>query len=358
MNTNLTYTDNSLESGFVINVSRNFITPETRYGGGIETYYKKNILVITANDSSLVTIPLSTYYFDQWAGRVFLLDPVKRNSIILKARFMTTRYTHRPTVTIDSNQQYYDTNLILASLGLFRKNHYKERMLIGYGLVEDIDYGYSVEMTGGYQYGEYFKAPYAGISLKASNRFQKAFFGAGIQYGGFLYKKKISEGLLRISLEAFSPLFKLNKTHFRFLTKIAYTEGIRRYPFEEMNLGNEIRGLSNNDIKGDKRLVVRFELVSFLKWNLIGFRFSPNVFYDAAFLSEETMLLSAKNFYSGFGAGIRIRNEHLVIPTLIVRLGYYPGNSVINGHFAGSFSTGFPGSFNEYDIVKPDVLHY
>ncbi len=136
VNTDLAYTDNSLESSFVIKVRRDFITPETRYGGGIEAYHKKNILTITENDSNLVTMQISTNFFDQWVGRVFLLDMVKRNSIILKARYMTTRYTQRPTVTIDSNQQYYNTNLFLASLSLIRKNHYKERMLIGYGLVK------------------------------------------------------------------------------------------------------------------------------------------------------------------------------------------------------------------------------
>jgi len=99
-------------------------------------------------------------------------------------------------------------------------------------------------------------------------------------------------------------------------------------------------------------------MVSFLKANLSGFRFSPNLFYDAAFLTANSHVLSFNNYYSGIGVGVRIRNEHLALQTIILRFVYYPDNPVKDGHFGGGVSASVPDVFKEYDIVKPDLLRY
>jgi hypothetical protein len=116
--------------------------------------------------------------------------------------------------------------------------------------------------------------------------------------------------------------------------------------------------MSGSGIEGNKRLALRFELVSFLNGNLLGFRFSPNVFYDAAFIHTGTSLLSAGSYYSGLGIGVRIRNENLAFRTIIIRLAYYPDNPVKNGHSGFGFTTSDPDVIRDYEIVKPDVLKY
>jgi hypothetical protein len=352
------YRNTALEDLYRLTLKREFITPETKYGGGIELFQIKTSLTAEVSDSVSVKVPYTKNYFDQWIGRVFLLNPVTRRSIVLKARYMMTYYIQRPQVEADTNQQFYNNNLLLGSLTLLQRNHYKENMLLGFGLVEDVDFGNAIEVTYGYQFGEFLDAPYLGFSFKAARNFTIGYLGGGIEYGGFLYRGIIIQGLFRTALTYYSPLFEIRRTHYRFLFRVNYTEGIRRYPYEILSIGKEIRGLSKSGIEGDRRLVLRFEAVGFLNGNLLGFRFSPNIFYDAAFVNTGSSLFSAGSYYSGLGIGVRIRNENLAFRTIIIRLAYYPDNPVKNGHFGMGLSTSTPDVIRDYEIVKPDVLKY
>lgn len=358
LDASLQYRNNALEELYKMTAKREFITPETKYGGGIELFQQKTSIQVIINDSASITIPFTKNYFDQWFGRAFLLNSIDRKSLVLKARYMTTRYSQRPLVEADTNQQFYDVNLLMGSVTLLKQNHYKEHMLLGYGITEDIDYGYAIELSYGYQFSEFFKAPYIGISLKAADKFNMGYIGGGIEYGGHINHGYLAQGLLRAGFTYYSPLFKAKLFHYRFLMKFNYTEGIRLYPYEVLDLRKEIRGLSASGIEGEKRLVARFELVTFLKGNLIGFRFSPNLFYDAGFLNAGTRLLSSKSFYSFLGMGVRIRNENLAFQTIIIRLGYYTGNPVKSGQWGAGLSTSTPDVIRDYDIVKPDLLRY
>jgi hemolysin activation/secretion protein len=231
-------------------------------------------------------------------------------------------------------------------------------MLLGFGLVEDVDFGNAVELTFGYRSGEFFDGPYVGLSYKAARKFNLGYLGGGVEFGGYLNQGSITQGLFRASLTYYSPLSKAWSLPYRFLFRTSYTEGIRRYPFEVISIGKEIRGLSRSGIEGDRRLAIRLELVTFLRGSLLGFRFSPNMFYDAAFVKTGSTLLSSGSYYSGLGIGVRIRNENLAFRTIIIRLAYYPDNPVKNGHFGIGFTTSDPDVIRDYEIVKPDVLKY
>ncbi len=354
----LLYRNNELEDLYRLTLKREFITPETKYGGGIELFQLKTTANVEVSDSVSVKVPYTKNYFDQWIGRVFLLNTVTRRSIVLKARYMITHYTQRPKVEADTNQQFYNSNLLLGSLTLLKRNHYKENMLLGFGLVEDVDFGNAVELTFGYQFGEFLDAPYLGLSYKTAHKFNMGYLGGGIEYGGYIYLGQITQGLLRTALTYYSPLLNIWRTHYRLLFRANYTEGIRRYPYEILSIGKEVRGLSKSGIEGDRRLALHFEVVSFLNGNVLGFRFSPNVFYDAAFVNTGLTLLSSGSYYSGAGIGVRIRNENLAFRTIIIRLAYYPDNPVKNGHFGMGLSTSDPDVIRDYEIVKPDALKY
>jgi hypothetical protein len=354
----LLYVNDDVQKLSRITVERKFITPETKYGGGIELFHQKTTADISLSDSETVKVPYTKDYFDQWIGRNLLLDKVSRKSIVLKARFMTTLYTSRPEVETDTNQQFYNVYLLLGSISLLKTNHYKERMLLGYGLVEDIDFGYALELTSGYLFSEFFKSPYLGLSLKTAHKYDLGYVGGGIEYGGQNYQNKMILGLFRAAMTYYSPLLKAKKFDCRFLFRVSYTEGIRRYSHEILNLGKEVRGVSNSGVEGNKRFIARFETVTFLRGNLLGFRFSPNLYYDAAFLANGTSLFSSENYFSVAGIGVRIRNENLAFQTIIIRAGYYTGNPLKDAHFGAGFTTSTPDVIRDYEIVKPDVLRY
>jgi hypothetical protein len=355
----LAYRNNFREEIIVLNVKRDFITPETKYGGAIEIYNQKTSLNVKVDDTTNVEIPYTKNYADQWIGRVFMLNKIDRKSIVLKGRYMKTQFTNRPEqVESDTNQQFYNVNLLIGSITLLKKDHYKEKMLLGYGMVEDIDFGYVLEFTYGYQFSEFLNAPYFGISIKGANKYKFGYLGGGVEYGAHVLKDKLFLGLFRSQVTYYSPIFKTPLFQYRLITRFNYTEGIRRYPYEILNLGKEVRGISNKDIEGNKRLTGRFEFVTFLKGDLMGFRFSPNLFCDAAFINSGTGELSIKDFFSSIGAGVRIRNEHLAFNTIIIRIAYFTSNPMQDAHFGYGYSISVPDVIKDYKIVKPDILKY
>jgi hypothetical protein len=358
INTHLVYRNDDVETLTKLTGEREFVTPETKYGGGIELFHQNSTLEVETSDTVTVKVPYTKEYFDQWIGRNFLLNQVRRNSIVLKARFMSTLYTSRPTVEADTNQQFYNVYMLLGSITFLKRDHYKERMLLGYGLVEDVNFGYALELTSGYLFNDAFRSPYVGFSFKAAHKFAIGYVGGGFEYGGQLYQQNLVLGLFRSVLTYYSPLVKMRPFDCRFLFRLSYTEGIRRYNYEILDLGKEVRGVSNSGIEGNRRLIARFEAVTFLKGNLIGFRFSPNLFYDAAFIGKGKSLVSSANYFSVAGIGVRIRNENLAFQTLILRAGYYTGNPMKAAHFGAGFNTSTPDVIKDYEISKPDVLRY
>jgi hypothetical protein len=56
-----------------------------------------------------------------------------------------------------------------------------------------------------------------------------------------------------------------------------------------------------------------------------GFRYAFYSLADLGWIGPgQTKFVSDKTFYSGFGLGLRVRNEHLVLPTLQMRLAWFP----------------------------------
>lgn len=356
---NISYKNTYKEKLYKVSANKDFISPETKYGGGLELSQQQSTLNITNAADSTIKVPYTKNYFNTWSGYSFLLNTPRRNNIIIKGRFENAKYLRRPqVVTPDTNQQFQDFQLILGSVSLVRREHYREHMLFGYGVPEDIDFGYAFELTGGYKISELMYAPYLGASMKGANYFKFGYLGGSMEYGTYIYRDEPRLGIFRSQFMYYSPLFGSDPSLFRFLTRWSYTQGINRYNFEKLNLSKDIRGISSGTFEGNKKLSARFEFVSFIKGEFYGFKFSPNLFFDAAFITDQSTIISTNNFVSSIGAGVRIKNEHLAFETIVVRLCYFPTNSEQNAHF-GAAITNAPSDFiKDYKVMQPEVVNY
>jgi len=356
---NISYKNTYKEKLYKVSANKDFISPETKYGGGIEASQQHASLSVTNEADSTVKIPYTKNYFNTWGGYSILLNTPKRNNIIFKARFENAKYLERPQeLSPDTNQQFQDFQLILGSISLVRREHYREHMLFGYGIPEDIDFGYAFELTGGYKISDLMYAPYLGASIKGANYFPFGYMGGSMEYGTYIYHDEPKLGIFRSQFMYYSPLFGSSPSLFRFLTRWAYTQGINRYNYDRLNLSKDIRGISSKTFEGNKKLSARFEIVSFIGGEFYGFKFSPNIFFDAAFIADQSTVINKENFVSSTGVGVRIKNEHLAFETIVVRLCYYPTNSVQNAHF-GAAITNAPSDFiKDYKVMQPDVVGY
>jgi hypothetical protein len=354
-----TYRSDSREKLAKVLISKEFISPETKYGGGLEFYNQRSTLNIKGLDDSTYKFPYLKDNTDLWGGRAFLLNDVQRQNLVFKARAARTRYLERPsTITSDTLQQFENTNLFLASVTLMKRDHYRERMLLSYGVPEDIDIGYAFELTAGYQMSEFIKAPYAGFSIKVANKFKMGYLNGFLEYGTHFYNNTTALGIFRVGSTYYTPLMDAGPFLLRFITRWNYTQGLNRYSYEKLPYKQEIRGLSGVDIYSDQRFLMRYELASFIDGELFGFKFSPNLYCDMAWFNDNQSILEDNYLVSTVGVGVRIRNEHMAFSTIILRLGYFPQNQLKDANWAFGLSSSAVDVIKDYKITKPDVFKY
>ena len=105
-----------------------------------------------------------------------------------------------------------------------------------------------------------------------------------------------------------------------------YLGNPNNYFYRPLNINMEqgIWGFKRSTINGFHRLVARSETVYYSPWKLYGFKFNFFGSIEAAQLSHEKSYMLQNPVYSGFGLGVRIRNENLSLNTLKAAAYYYP----------------------------------
>jgi hypothetical protein len=148
--------------------------------------------------------------------------------------------------------------------------------------------------------------------------------------------------------------------NYRLFANANYKIGLNRFTDEFLQLSkkSDIRGLTGNSLRGNQLLSFNLESVCYSPHKLLGFRFVYFLFFDAGLITSQNQLLIKNPLYTGFGAGLRFKNENLVFTTIQIRLSYYPvvpeDTSPEYFHF-----TGIPDQrFDNFIIPKPEVLQY
>ncbi|MBE0654537.1 MAG: hypothetical protein IH594_12105, partial [Bacteroidales bacterium] len=317
-----------------LDLSRKFLTPETKYAGGAQVYKMKTIRNIWVNDSIKALRPLKFNYTDLWLGRSFSLknsrlSNSKRLNLIIASRFISEHYFERPP-EVESRflHEYHSKTLWLNSLALSAQNFYNSNLIYSYGRTEDIPNGWLVNATFGKEFSEFDDRVYTSLELRHGDYIGSlGYFYAASAVGGFINDKNCFEqGLLRFNLNYFTNLFILGQFKFRYFSYLEYLNGLNRFPLERVNINdrNGIRGLSVNEIFGQQKITLNIESVIFSPFSPYGFNFVFFGFADLALIGKENIPLNKMDFYSGIGFGARIRNERLVFPTFQFRFSFYP----------------------------------
>ncbi len=107
---------------------------------------------------------------------------------------------------------------------------------------------------------------------------------------------------------------------------LSYTRGFNRYTDECLYFRDDalIRGFRNDSLSGETRLAISLEPVVFLPKPVIGFRFALFAFADVGLLAGERFIEGEYQTIAALGAGIRLRNDQLVLNTLQIRLEWFP----------------------------------
>jgi hypothetical protein len=222
----------------------------------------------------------------------------------------------------------------------------------GFGRTEDIPYGYRISFTGGWERELGKQRPYTGAELLWSvvNK-NGTFYTYGMKLGNYWSDDLIEDALAQLFFNRYSRLYILGRSKVRHEIELGYSTQINQVLKRQLDIrdGNGIRGFRPDSLAGAKRLMLRTESVIYTRWKVLGFKLAPVARIDLAYLGEENQpLLRKENFFSGFSAALRARNENLIFNTVEARIYYFPttveGIDNVRVEFRANFRIKYPTS--------------
>ncbi len=354
-----------------IRINRDFVTPQIKFAGGLEWSQQKirtvqlnNIVSDLEFDRDYLTTKFD--YQEAWLARAYPLRTARaflrdRTRLIISGRISRTDYLVRPGVSLNENRLFHNRFLAIGSVGFSQRRFFKDRLIFGYGRTEDIPYGASIELLGGYEWGEFYNRKYLGMRLSQAHFVGNAgYFASSFVLEGYLNNRQWEQGVLRTDLRFISALLDLNKWKFRQFVTINYTQGIDRFENEFIDIRdrNGIRGLTSNTLRGSQRFLLNLETVSFTPLELLQFRFAVFGFFDLGFINDGSENIFDAPSQKGYGIGVRIRNDNLTFKAIEIRLAFYPdapiGIEDIDLDFSGN--SGF--RFSDFLIGRPRTNNF
>jgi hypothetical protein len=333
IDTRMGYTHVFETESYDLELERKFFTPDIKYAGALDLERTQTRRNIGFPDTIDDPVPVKYNNIDGWIGRSFQLARQNnvtgsRTNLVLATRLYHGYYIRRPEVTATSLYEYQNKTGWLSSLSLSSQSFFKTNLIRDFGRPEDIPQGMLVSLTMGPEFNEFNTRIYAGFSFSQGRYLGNfGYLFTRIDGGGFLERKNfVDQGVINLKLDYFSNLFVINRFKVRHFISGSYVRGIRRFEDEFIDLRDEngIRGFRAREVTGTQKLAINYEATAFTPYYLYGFRFVLFGFVDAGIIGPDIEPLDAGDFFSGYGFGLRIRNERLVFETITIRLGFYP----------------------------------
>jgi len=340
---------------------KQFITPQVKYAGGIDIVRRTFTDPLILVNDEIVFKNITYNKQEVWAGKSIILPTkAQRSNIIFSAAYVNTNFVQRPELSSNEFFDYHDQRLYLGKVSFTKRNYYKGNFVNRFGITEDIPVGTFVSLTGGKEVGEFKTRTYQSLSYilrKVTGRTE--YWTGSMSLSAFSNENRTEDGLFNASVLYFSKLMNLGGGHkTRFQARLFYTKGFRRFNDETLIIFEEkgIRGFDEENLTGTERLSIKLEGDIITPWNFYGFRFIPYTFVDLGLINHfNANILSRKNFYSGLGLGIRIRNESLVFSTFEFRFAYYPKIYEQDTPYDIDFFSDSPFSFQDLNESKPKI---
>lgn len=341
-----------------LTLSRDFISPVIDWGGGIGQHWEHT----RYHDTLFPDITARYNQQDYWLGYAFNLKHYdsssnNQNRFNVSGRLTRTVYTQKPNY--DSLNTFQDNTFYLARIGFSDRSYYQDEYIFGLGRTEDVPLIKMAELLVGYEDGSNTDSPYIGIKsgysfLSESN----GYFYGGLQIGSFISLDDWQNWSSVMEVMYFS---KLNISGFwkwrHFISsRLSYNYDPKR-PADKLNIDYErgLRGFSDNYLKGNKKFVVNYEADFFVPVRFLGFKLAIIFFADMGLISPNNNSIFLSKLYQGYGLGIRVKNEHLIFPSMQFMIGYYPNTD--GEQFNIFYQSKMYYQFNQHQFSIPSVVN-
>ena len=360
--------DRNQETFFYTRLEKPLVTPYIPTTGALEFAYRRTRNVYHTDSVYRDSVKYINYTLDAWFG--YSLDSKRslyENKEIRVHRFIAIRgfrqfFQAIPTAyKTPYDPRFADFTGALASLNIFRQVFYKTSFIYGFGRKEDIPEGFSASITAGYVKKENIKRPYSGMDLSLANfRKRGLYVNYTLRIGGYFNSKRFEDVDMLFNVEHFTRLRKLNTNWYN---RLFMSSGITAQANPVLNVPlylNNNYGLSyfsNGTLKSDLRATVKVESVFYNTTKILGFRFAPFVFSDAALLKPTKMNLNHSDIFTAVGGGVRTRNENLVFGTIELRAYYFPRLNGNMNPWKIELNSNIRFKFRSSFISRPDFVN-
>jgi len=352
------------EHALSVKFERPLVSQYTHLAGAIS--FSNNESFNLYNEPSPLFYQYHYNNFDVWGGynldvKQFIADAKLKNRTFLSARYFRNQFMEKPVQV--ANQlylKYNNTEGVLGQLTFFKQDFYKTNYIYGFGITEDIPYGYNVALTGGWMKQEFLSRPYIGID---ANKYIITDSGYFFQYflraGGFWRNGQLQDAGLLIGGSMFSRLFIFKSgLKVREYLRFSMTGMLNRVGLDPLRIDNPfgLTDFHSDSALGDRRVTLQSQTFLYLKYKLFGFQFAPFVFENFTLLTPEHAPPSKSELFYGIGGGVRTRNENLVFGTIELRMIYYPRKEERTNSFAISINTNLKFKYNNVYVKEPDIV--
>ena len=361
----LGYANTYKREGVMFDFEKEFLRSTTRWGGGLSAYRLTRSDYLIDYDHLKTDFPLNYKAADIWSGYAFLLNkdqPENNIQLVVSGRFRDLKFFDRPAPGPDNNQYYSDSKLFLASISLSKRNYIRDYLVYSYGITEDIPKGFLHEWVFGFDNNEFINRWYSHLYFSSGNlvRYRPSYLFASVGIGSFFNARHLEQGQFELNSSYISRLFPIGIQQARQFIDLKYMIGIKRFDAEKIYLRNDhgIRGLNTEQASGKQRLSLNLETVVFQKRAVLDFNIAFFAFADMGFVGSEKKMILTQEYYSGVGAGIRLRNENLVFRTLQIRLAFYPYSPSDAGNIGFEFTEMNKNNFYNFQPRRPEPLRF
>lgn len=345
-------------------VQRPLPSPYSYYAAGLEL--SQNKALNAYGDTSF--IPYAYNIYDFWAGYNLSLQHImKFDATVRDRKFFSLRYYQRYFYNCPDyfgqkfDPIYNNITALLGQLTFFKQDYIKTQYLYGFGVTEDIPYGYNLSLTAGWWKQLYLERPYVGIVGDYYTTAKRGSFGQYYLRAGSFFERggRWSDAVLMLGLTRYSRLFvPTPKLKIRQYFRGTYARVFNSISSEPLRINNVfgLRDFGSDSAEGNERISFRTETIFYLNKTILGFHFAPFVFLDAALLRQVPDKYADANFYPGFGGGLRMRNENFVFGTLEFKAGVFPRNVPGQSSFKFLIASDLRYKYRSAYIHPPDIV--
>jgi hypothetical protein len=304
-------------------------THQAGYAGSAEVGYKGLLepRFLEGKDSLTMT-HYSFHAQNIWLGKSWQPHNSSKDGLFYTtARIYHQAFVKRPPINQEFNKVFHNQTFMLGSLGFAHQHTHKANFVYDVGRAENIPDGFKYNLIGGYQVGEFWNRPYAGLDIAQAKLIPHlGYIASGISLGGFLHNQTIEQAAIKLSANYFSPILHTQQYAIRQFISLNCLAGFNRFAGERISTYTKRvpKEWADPFPPGTKRLHLHLENVWWPLRLIAGCRIAILGYLNAVVLYDVRQISQQSSFCESLGIGLRVGHERFAFGTLQINLGYKP----------------------------------